>query len=182
MQQGNYVPILHNQRGFTLMMVLVMVVILGLTLGMTGSSWKTITQRAKEQELLWRGDQYRRAIESYYTKAHAGVAAAYPRTLEDLLKDPRSLQTLRHIRQLYKDPMTGEDFVIIKSPDGGISGVRSSSEEEPFQKDNFSEENEDFKEKTMYREWEFVYRSNKTDKTRPARSVLPVSGLIGNEQ
>ena len=53
-------------------------------------------------ELLWRGDQYRRAIESYYTKAHAGVAATYPRTLEDLVKDPRSLQTLRHIRQLFK--------------------------------------------------------------------------------
>ncbi|WP_321392382.1 DDE-type integrase/transposase/recombinase [uncultured Desulfuromusa sp.] len=43
-----------NQKGAVLLMVLVAVTILGLTAGIAGSSWKTITQRAKEQELLWR--------------------------------------------------------------------------------------------------------------------------------
>lgn len=62
--------------------------------------------------------------------------------------------------------MTGKDFVIIKAPDGGILGVRSSSEEEPFTKDDFSEDYEAFKEKTMYREWKFVYSSKKADKER----------------
>ncbi len=54
-----------NQRGVTLLTVLVMVVVIGLTLGMAGTSWRALMQREREEELLWRGDQYRRAIESY---------------------------------------------------------------------------------------------------------------------
>ena len=55
---------LTNQHGVALMAVLMAVTILGLMSGIAGSSWKTIVQRGKEQELLWRGNQYRLAIES----------------------------------------------------------------------------------------------------------------------
>ena len=154
---------LKNQRGLTLMMVLVMVTVVGLTAGLAGSSWKTVVQQAREKELLWRGEQYRKAIGSYYLfSSGAGQrpqARSYPNTLDDLLKDPRSLETRRHIRRLYPDPMTGGEWVLIRDPGGRIMGVRSSSSLKPFQQDNFSEENSGFKGKATYRDWEFVYRT-----------------------
>ena len=153
--------LLKNQRGFALVFVLVAVTLLGLMAGIAGSSWQTIVQRAKEQELLWRGGQIRRAIKAYYTTSHGGGKSAYPSRIEQLLKDPRFVGTKRHLRRPYLDPMTGEDWTLIKEPSGKIKGVRSSSEKEPFKKSNFSKENEKFDGKLTYAEWEFVYLPDK---------------------
>lgn len=146
-----------NQCGAALMGVLVAVMILGLMSGIAGSTWKSIVQRAKEQELLWRGAQYRLAIESYYKNNQAGGAATLPADLESLVKDDRSVETVRHLRKLYPDPMTGEDWQLIKDPAGKITGVRSSSSLAPFKKDGFSAENEKFAGKASYSDWEFVF-------------------------
>jgi type II secretory pathway pseudopilin PulG len=182
---------IQNQRGAALVVVLVIVVIVGLSLGIAGSTWRTVVQRAKEEELLFRGNQYRQAIGSYYQRAHAGTRGMFPPSLEDLLKDPRSLQTLRHIRKLYKDPMTGEDWVLIRqggtvggtvtatAATGGIIGVRSSSDLEPFKKDGFSEENEEFKDKEKYSEWEFKFEPDKKSSAGTPPPGSPSSGEEG---
>jgi len=57
----------------------------------------------REQELLYRGSAYRRAIQSYYEAG--GALKQFPRTLDDLLKDSRTASGKRHIRALYPDPM-----------------------------------------------------------------------------
>jgi len=180
--------LLQNQRGVALLIVLVTVVILGLSMGIAGSTWRTTVQKAKEEELLFRGDQYRRAIGSYYEKAHAGTQGVFPNSLEDLLKDPRSLEKVRHIRKLYKDPMTGEDWVLIREGGklsgtitasagaGRIIGVRSSSDLEPFKKDGFPKEYEKFKDAEKYSDWEFVYEPEKKSSASPApTSPAPTS-------
>lgn len=173
--------LLGSERGVTFVVVLVMVVILGLSAGIAGSTWRTIVQRAKEEELLFRGDQYRRAIESYYRVAHAGAQGMYPRSLDDLVKDPRSLQTLRHIRKLYEDPIGGGEWEIIREGGtvsgtvqasggtAGIIGVRSRSALEPFKKDGFSRVYDDFKEAEQYSDWQFVYRPDKKKTQAPAQ-------------
>ena len=148
---------ISNQKGAALMGVLVAVVILGLMSGIAGSTWSSTMQRAKEQELLWRGNQYRQAIGSYYETAHGGAAGIFPSDLESLTKDPRSAVVVRHLRKLFLDPMTGEDWVVIKDPSGKISGVHSSSTQEPFKKSGFSEINKDFEDKESYSEWQFVF-------------------------
>lgn len=148
----------QDQRGFTLMAVLVAVAIIGFSAGMAGSTWSSLVQRAKEADLFWRGDQYRKAIEGYYTKGHGG-AKLYPRELKHLLQDPRSLEARRHIRQLYKDPMTGEDWELIKDKKSGrITGVKSTSDKEPFRQDGFPEEYTDFAGAASYSDWEFVFK------------------------
>ncbi len=173
--------LLRDQRGVTLMVVLVMVVLIGLTAGMAGTSWRSIMQRVKEDELLWRGDQYRKAIEGYYGVNHGGVQR-YPARLEDLLKDPRSLEAKRYLRRLYPDPFTGEEWVIIKDPAGGIRGVRSASEEEPFKKDGFPEEYEDFTDRLKYSEWEFSYSPPKKKQgTTTGTSTTKSSGSFTNQ-
>lgn len=163
---------ISNQKGVALMGVLVAVVILGLMSGIAGSTWKTVVQRAKEQELLWRGNQYRKAIESYYKTAHAGAVGTLPNSLDSLVKDARSAVILRHLRKLYLDPMTGEDWVLIKAPGGKITGVRSSSMLEPFKKAGFIEKNKDFADKESYSEWQFVF-DTKAKVGKPTGKVVP---------
>lgn len=178
---------LHSERGSALMIVLVMVVILGLCSGWCGMTLKSIRQREKEEELLWRGTQYRRAIERFVKlrqpatqpgqpqppRNQAAAAANYPRTLEDLIKDPNQTTTVRHLRKLFKDPMTGEDFVVIVAPGGGVKGVRSASKDKPMKADNFSKEYEPFKDAESYAKWEFVYEpgSDVSQSTTGAGSV-----------
>jgi type II secretory pathway pseudopilin PulG len=162
---------LRNQRGATLMVVLVMVAVMGLVAGLTGTTWTTIMQRAKEEELLFRGDQYRRAIESYYQARHGAAPGALPTKLEDLLKDPRALQSVRHLRRLYADPMTGDDWLLIKDAGGRIRGVKSASNLEPFKKDGFPEGYEKFRGAERYSDWEFVYQAPAPAKAVPAPSL-----------
>lgn len=150
---------MNNQRGITLIVVLVMIVILGLSAGLAGQTMSSLVQREREAELLWRGDQYRKAIASYFSGGGQGGAGlqAYPLRLEDLLRDPRSLATKRHLRRLYTDPMTGEPFQTLKDPAGRLNGVRSASEAQPFQQDGFPIEYQDFKDAEKYSAWEFRY-------------------------
>ena len=166
---------LNNQKGLTLMTVLFMVTVVGLTAGITGASWKTLVQQSREEELLWRGDQYRKAIGSYYRYSSGQGQGGYPNTLEDLLKDPRSLKPIHHIRHLYPDPMTGKDWVLIKDPGGRIMGVRSSSDLEPFKKDNFATEDKKFKGAKKYSGWEFVYTASNVSAT-----VTPGGTTLGS--
>ena len=58
-------------------------------------------RRQKEQELVWRGDQYVRAIRLYYRKY-----GHFPRSVEDFSKNPGNLHFLR---KEYKDPMNSTD-------------------------------------------------------------------------
>lgn len=165
-----------DERGAALLIVLVMMVVLGLAVGIAGSSWKTISQRAREAELLWRGDQYRKAIKSYYEVKHGRGGGLYPRKLEELVKDPRSLAAVRHIRRLYPDPMTGEDWDPVKDKSGRIIGVRSSSNLEPFKQDGFPAEYDAFTGSESYSRWEFVYEPEKKSKTQPQGKTVSGDG------
>ena len=91
---------------------------------MAGQSLAALMQRERETELLWRGQQYRQAIASY-CNVKQGM---YPAKLEDLLKDPRFPATVRHLRRLYLDPMTGKEWELVKDPAERLIGVRSSSD------------------------------------------------------
>jgi len=170
-------PQVHSQRGAVLLMVLVSVTLLGLMAGIAGSSWRTIVQRSKEADLLWKGNQIRQAIGRYYefsgsgtdTKAKSTGKAMnkFPATLEDLLEDPRALEVTRYLRRLYPDPMTGEDWELIASPESdGIMGVISSSDKEPFKQSDFAEENKGFAGQKSYRGWQFVYQPVKKSSTQ----------------
>ncbi len=177
-------------------MVLVMIVILGLAAGMAGSTWKTIMQREREAELLFRGDQYRRALESYFRQGHGNVSSGpvvtgtpgrigsgpgggnYPAALEDLVRDPRSATVVRHLRKLYPDPFTGENFVLIKDPAGRIKGVKSASTLTPFKEDGFAKEYIDFKGAASYGGWQFVYEPGR-NRSQNTTGGTTIQGLPG---
>lgn len=146
-----------RQGGFTYLGVLALVAIMGVTLAAAGEVWHTAQKREKEQELLFIGEQFRRAIGLYYDHTPAG-RTKYPANLEDLLKDPRYPSTQRYLRKMYRDPINGgTEWGAIKKPDGGIYGVYSLSEEEPIKKSNFRLDQKDFEGRTKYSDWIFVH-------------------------
>lgn len=144
------------ERGAALLTVLVLVVLVGLAGSMAGQALGALMQREREAELLWRGQQYRQAIASFYNVRH-GAQQMYPAKLEDLLKDPRFPGTVRHLRRLYPDPMTGKEWELVRDPAEKLIGVRSTSQLTPFQQAGFPEGLEDLEGKTAYSEWEFVF-------------------------
>lgn len=155
---------MRHQAGYSYILLIFMVALMGAALAAAGDIWATTRQREKEVELLFAGDAIRLAIASYY---NAGSVKQYPAQLSDLLKDPRFPETRRHLRQLYPDPFAQASAVAwieIKAPQGGIMGVASTSEKPPLKRQGFplvdrvfEEQTLLLKEKMRYRDWEFVY-------------------------
>jgi type II secretory pathway pseudopilin PulG len=144
----------RRAHGFTYMTVLFMVAILGGGLALTGEVWHTSAMREKEAELLHIGNHYRKAIQRYYL---SGPQRQYPRSLDDLLKDPRQPGTVRYLRKLYPDPITGKEWGLVKAPDGGILGVHSLSDETPFKTAGFKLRDRSFEDAQKLSDWKFIF-------------------------
>jgi len=59
-------PSNRSCAGFTYIGLLIVVAIMGVTLAAIGTFWHIAQQRAKEQQLLFIGNQFSRAISFYY--------------------------------------------------------------------------------------------------------------------
>ena len=137
-------------EGVTYIGLLVLIVIIGIVLAQVGEVGAIARKREKEAQLLWVGDQYRRALASYR------AAGGFPQRLEDLLQDPRTPNVRRYLRQLYPDPITGStDWGLLKVGEL-ITGVYSKSEDEPLKKANFPMEDSLFEGKEKYSELVFT--------------------------
>lgn len=134
--------------------------------------WSQLARREKEEELVFRGEQYARAIGLFQRK----FANAAPPTIDLLVEQ-------KFLRKKYKDPISGEDFVPVTqaqqapqtsarpgetartqvqppprpatgggqapgSQVGGIMGVTSKSTEQSIRL---------YKGRNHYNEWQFVY-------------------------
>ena len=145
----------NTTGGFTFIGLLVWVAISGLALAALGQVWSTAARRERERELLFVGAQFRDAVGRYYEQS-PGVKQ-YPRTLEELLQDPRVPVVRRHLRKIYLDPMTGKaDWVLVKQGDQ-LLGVASASVEKPLKSAGFAPADEAFAEAATYSDWRFVY-------------------------
>jgi type II secretory pathway pseudopilin PulG len=143
-----------KQRGFSYVMVLAAVVIVGIVIEAAHVTTWRLLQTDREAELLFRGQAYRNAIKSFYQSN-----GAFPQSLDDLLKDPRSASR-RHLRARYPDPMAKDEkreWMLVQAKNGGISGVSSAGKDEPLKQANFPKEFEKFAGAKSYAEWIFEY-------------------------
>jgi len=85
----------RGDGGYAMAALLVTLAVMGVILGMAMPVWRTVVQREKEEELIFRGRQYARAIQLYQRK----FAAAYPASVDLLVEQ-------RFLRKKYTDPMT----------------------------------------------------------------------------
>jgi type II secretory pathway pseudopilin PulG len=107
-----------------------------------------------ESELLKVGSEYRNALLSYAIASPSGQSKR-PKSLNDLLKDPRFPYLKRHLREIYPDPISGsKEWGIVMSADGsGIIGVHSLLNQTPIKTGNFAAEFESFTGKNSYQAW-----------------------------
>lgn len=142
-----------NRDGFTFLTAIFMVMLIGIMLGLTGTSWKMIMKREREKELLFRGSQIKEAIENWYDPKYSvnGVKRqGQPHALmdlKDLLQDPYALTPVRYLphsyaaevndknsrcapdcakSKLFQDPMTGKEWTIIRG-NLGADGIAAAA-------------------------------------------------------
>ena len=128
----------------------------GIGMAGVGIVWAQNAQSENEKELLFIGDEYRKAIASYY-ESSPGAAKQFPQTLEDLLLDKRFPIIKRHLRKLYADPMArNKTWGLIKQQEQ-ITGIYSVSKLAPIKKSGFSSQYESFSTAIEYNEWKFNY-------------------------
>jgi type II secretory pathway pseudopilin PulG len=152
-------PRRRRQRGFTYIALVLAIALHGAVMAAVGSVWHTAQKRERERELLFIGDQFRSAIRAY-AQSGPGTRGQLPRTLDDLLLDPRFPGTRRHLRKIFVDPMTWKaEWGLVTTPDGrAILGVYSLSEEAPLKTGRFLPADRAFEGAEKYSDWKFVYK------------------------
>jgi type II secretory pathway pseudopilin PulG len=141
--------------GLVLLALLIMLVLIGVAALGAAEVWATSVKREREAELLFVGDQYRRAILSYW-KVSPG-RRAYPPSIDVLLTDNRFPNPVHHLRRVYRDPMTetGEFEPIIQA--NALMGVHSTSDAAPIKKANFAQPYKQFESAETYAQWQFIF-------------------------
>ena len=99
----------RGDRGYAMAALLVMVAVLTVLMSIAMPVWRHEAQREKEEELVFRGLQYVRAIRLYQAKTRA-----LPPTIDALVQG-------HYLRKKYKDPIANDDFVPIGAA-GGAPG------------------------------------------------------------
>ena len=104
---------LPGQQGFAMAALLVVLAIMSFMLSMALPVWHHAAQREREAELIFRGEQYGRAIMLYQRQ----TPGAYPPDVDTLVEG-------RFLRRAYRDPMTadGEFRFILQSELGEFAG------------------------------------------------------------
>src|SRR5215831_14105935 len=94
---------LRGQHGYAMVALLVAMSIMAIMMTVALPTWHQLTQREKEAELVFRGQQYARAIGLFQKKAGPGVL---PPNIDALVDG-------HYLRKKYKDPITGGDFDVL---------------------------------------------------------------------
>jgi len=144
----------RRQAGLGYLLCLFAIAVLGLGAAGAGRVWYTTQQREREAELLFVGLQYANALDAYHAQEVNGQHQ-WPQNLEELLEDRRGPRMQRHLRQLYRDPMTGKaDWVLLRSA-GRINALHSKSTGTPI-RTVFEAPFESFTGAERYDQWTFV--------------------------
>ena len=103
-----------QQSGYAMAVLLISMTVMAIMMTVAMPTWKQMAQREKETELVFRGEQYARAMSLFQTKAGPGVL---PPSIDLLVEQ-------RFLRKKFKDPVTNEDFVpILQVPGAGGAGA-----------------------------------------------------------
>lgn len=90
-----------GERGYAMLMALSLTMMILIASTAMIANLRIEGKRQREDEAIWRGNQYARAIRMYFRKT-----GHYPQTLQDLQK---GLPQLHFLRQAYKDPLNKSD-------------------------------------------------------------------------
>jgi type II secretory pathway pseudopilin PulG len=92
----------HAEAGYAMAALLVALSVMAILMTAVMPVWKQSAQREKEEELIFRGQQYTHAL-TLFSRKYANAA---PPNLDVLVEQ-------RFLRRKYKDPITNSDFQLI---------------------------------------------------------------------
>jgi type II secretory pathway pseudopilin PulG len=124
---------MRRQCGYTYLLVLFLVAALGLLAAQTGVVWQQVSQREREAELLAIGVEMARALARYRDETPLGTPSQ-PSELEQLVEDRRFPVPRRHLRRIYRDPLTGRPVWGVVREGGVIVGIHSLSTSAPIRR------------------------------------------------
>ncbi len=162
---------ISKQGGMAMVVVNIVLLIAALSLLVVAQNAKQDRQRSKEQELMFVGMEFTRALESYAKPVDA-AGIQFPNDLKDLLLDTRGGVERRHLRRIYDDPMTGKAAWGFVRNQSGIVGVYSMSQLLPLRKAGFAPAQDNFKNAKGYHQWIFQL---------PAQMLLPTLPSVKTE-
>ena len=105
-----------SEKGYAMAVLLVGLIVMGVMLTVVMPVWKQTAQREKEAELVFRGEQYARAIGLFQRK----YANAFPPNIDLLVQE-------KFLRKKYKDPITNDDFAPLRQGQGTAPGAAPGS-------------------------------------------------------
>ena len=108
----------RGESGYALLFVIFLVASIMLLAAAASPNVLTEGRRQKEEEMIWRGNQYVRAMRLFYQKN-----GRYPQNLEELTKP--NAANVHFLRKAYAEPMNAKDGswrLIYVSPSGQLVG------------------------------------------------------------
>lgn len=105
-----------SERGYAMAVLLVAMSMMAVMMTVAMPVWKQTAQREKEEELVFRGNQYVTAIKLFSRK----YANAFPPNLDVLVEQ-------RFLRKKFKDPITQEDFVPVTQNQAAAGAQQGAS-------------------------------------------------------
>lgn len=185
-----------GEAGFLMVALLIGMAVTAIWMSAMLPTWRQQAQRQREADLIFRGEQYARAIALYATKNNG----ALPTNIDDLVRQ-------RYLRKKWKDPVTGKDFMVLGAGSvvqpgqgdggegrggpplggtpapqqqgtglaaGGIAGVYSESTDTPIRVYSVAPNAQ------QYNQWVFTYQAALTKMGRVGAGV-PGQGGGGRE-
>jgi type II secretory pathway pseudopilin PulG len=95
-----------SESGYAMAALLVSIAVMGVLMSALIPVWTTAVQREREAELVFRGEQYARAIGLFQRK----YAGGFPPSVDVLIEQ-------KFLRKKYADPVAGADFRILYQAD-----------------------------------------------------------------
>jgi hypothetical protein len=167
------------QGGLVLIALMLMLILVGIGALSAAEIWSTARKHEREVELLWVGEQYRHAVESYW-RITPGPRKVLPTSVTQLLNDDRFPNPVHHLRQAYRDPMAEDvDFepVIINN---ALVGVHSTSKVVPMKHAHFPRQYARFANAEDYSQWQFVFiPPTRFNAPAPTATPGPLPGVPG---
>ena len=107
----------QGDRGYAMAALLVGMSVMAVLMSALLPMWTTLTKREKEAELVFRGNQYARAIGLFQRK----FANTPPPTVDILVEQ-------RFLRKKYKDPITNDDFQLLYANQAMVPGTQQGTQ------------------------------------------------------
>ncbi len=156
------------ERGFSYVVVMFAIVLIGLGMTVAARQWKVMIQRELEADLISKGIEIQNALAFYSAAMKAGrviPGEVYPQTLAELTRLPKPF-----LRKVYGDPVGHGDWELVRAPTGGIMGVRSKSKSKPIRQHDFPPAVRHFDGRASYYDWVFQH---------PSPSMIAPIAVIG---